>query len=136
MLLNSPIQCSRKKFPSVMITFRMLWRAFCLLNQHSCIKCTIIWLHSTLHCIYCFYKIHHCPVLPTSLQQGNGFILWQHGHRYLINNWHDSVGRGITNVITKVLRSRDYVEHFRATFEINISLEKETYVKQMGFWCG
>lgn len=107
MLLNFPVQNIRKKFTAVMVDLRMLWRSFRFLNQHSCIECTISWLHSTLHCshFFCFLNIHPCPVLPTPLQQGNVFILWQYFYHYLIYNYHNSVWRAITSTTINVLHS-------------------------------
>ena len=105
--MNSPVQCIRKKFTTVMVDHRMLWRPLWLLNQHRCIRCTIKWLHSTLHYSHflCFYNIHHCPVLLTSLQSGNVFVLWQRFYNHLIYDWHKSVWRATTNTIINALHS-------------------------------
>lgn len=130
MLLNSPIQCIRKKFSAVMIDLRMLWRPFQLLNQHSCIKCTINWLHSTLHCSHflSFYEIHPCPVLPRSLQKGDVFILW-HFYHHLIEDWHNSVWRAITSTIFNVLHS-----HVTIYSTSSWSLKLICHLEKNGFW--
>lgn len=138
MLLNSPIQRIRKKFATVMVDLRMPWRPFWLLKQHSCIKCAINCVfNTTLQPFpFFFYNIHHCPVLLTSLQKDNVFILWQYFYHYLIYDWHNSVWKAITSTIIDIFHS--HVTMYSTSgwsLKLIYHLEKNISGKQMGFGC-
>lgn len=84
MLLNSPIQCIRKKFTSVMTTFRMLWRNVGVLNQLHQMHYQLIAFNSVLKSFTGSTRSITAQSSQQLPQKGNEFILWQHVHHYWI----------------------------------------------------